>query len=88
VLRFSPGPADHLILADGEQTFTAADGDELDAEFENAVLNTTTGIAIGVFRFVGGTGRFAEASGSAVFVVEQNLITGEFEVTAVGHIDF
>jgi hypothetical protein len=53
------------------------------------VLDTTTGIGIGVFIFVGGTGRFEDASGSAEFVVMQDLSAPfPFEVTAIGSIDF
>ena len=87
VLSFTPGSAPNLILASGIQTFTAANGDELHATFTNAELNTTTGIATGVFIFIGGTGRFEEASGSADFVVMQDP-SGPFEVTATGTIDF
>jgi hypothetical protein len=87
VLTFSPGPAPNLILASGQETFTAANGDELYAEFTDAVLDTTTGIAHGEFVFVGGTGRFEGASGSAAFVVLQDP-SGSFELTAVGSIDF
>src|SRR5262245_53471435 len=54
VLSFTPGSASNLILASGIQTFTAANGDELHATFTNAELNTTTGIATGVFIFIGG----------------------------------
>jgi hypothetical protein len=42
----------------------------------------------GVFRFVGGTGRFAAARCSADFVVTVNPLTGGFELTMVGTIDF
>ena len=38
--------------------------------------------------FVGGTGRFSGASGSAGFVVVQNLATGAFSLNSVGIIDF
>lgn len=41
-----------------------------------------------VFHFVGGTGRFAGASGTADAVVVVNLITGAFEITMVGKIDY
>jgi hypothetical protein len=61
VLSFSAGPESHLIMASGQQTFTAANSDELHVEFEDAVLGTTTGIATGVFLFLGGTDRFEEA---------------------------
>jgi hypothetical protein len=65
----------------------AANGDELYVEFEDAELDTGTGIATGVFLFVGGTGRFKTASGSADFVVIQDP-SGPFELTTTGVIDF
>lgn len=77
-----------LILASGPVTFTAANGDALEGRLEDGVLDVTTGIATGVFRFSGGTGRFAGASGTGDFVVIQNLVTGAFEVTAVGTLDY
>jgi hypothetical protein len=86
VLTFS-GSAANLTLASGRETFTAANGDELNARFTNAELETTTGIAHGIFFFVGGTGRFNDASGSAPFVVLQDP-DGSFELTALGRIDF
>jgi hypothetical protein len=42
----------------------------------------------GIFHFAGGTGRFAEASGTADFVVTVNPLTGGFELTLVGTIDY
>jgi hypothetical protein len=84
---FPPDPAHpNLIPASGTETFTAANGDELHVEF-TGVLDTTTGIATAVFLFVGGTGQFEDASGSADFVVMQDP-SGPFEVTAVGNIDY
>jgi hypothetical protein len=88
-LSFVPDPNNpNLFLATGRVTFTAADGDQLDALIEDAVLDVTTGQATGVYRFIGGTGRFANASGTGELVVDQNLITGTFEGTAVGRIDY
>ena len=40
------------------------------------------------FRFVGGTGRFANATGTAEAVVVINLGTQAFEITMVGNIDY
>jgi hypothetical protein len=89
VLSFTPDADDpNLIRAAGTETFTAANGDKLNVVVTDAVLNTTTGIGTGVFRFEGGTGRFADASRSASFVVVQNLVTGAFKVDAIGVIDF
>lgn len=88
-LTFIPDPNNpNLILASGPVVFTAANGDTLEGRLEDGVLDVTTGIATGVFRFTGGTGRFAGASGTGDFVVIQNLVTGAFEVTAVGSIDY
>ena len=80
------------LLSSGSGTITAADGDTLLIEF-NGVLDppspgSTTAIDKPVFRFVGGTGRFAGANGSANSVVVVNLLTGAFEITMVGDIDY
>jgi hypothetical protein len=59
-----------VLLADGtlEGTlvFIAANGDELHADVEGGFISATT--AVGTYTFTGGTGRFANASGSAGFV--------------------
>ncbi|HEX9940911.1 MAG TPA: hypothetical protein VGG03_02745 [Thermoanaerobaculia bacterium] len=88
-LAFAPDPNDpNRVLASGSATFTAANGDELNGVITDASLDLTTGIGTGVFSFTGGTGRFEDASGSATFTVMQNLITGAFEITADGRIDY
>ena len=80
------------LLSSGTGTITAANGDTLLIEF-NGVLDppepgSPTGTDRPTFRFVGGTGRFANASGSADAVVVVNLATGAFEITMVGKIDY
>ena len=80
------------LLSSGSGTITAANGDLLYIEF-NGVLDppppgSGTGIDTPTFRFVGGTGRFAGASGTAEAVVVVNLGTGAFELTMVGNIDY
>lgn len=88
-LSFVPDPDNsHLILVTGEATFTAANGDELEGVMESAVLDVTTGIGNGVFVFTGGTGRFEGATGTVDFVVEQNLVTGAFEINGVGTLNY
>lgn len=88
-LTFTPDPNDpNRVLASGSATFTAANGDELNGFITNASLDLTTGIGTGIFSFAGGTGRFADASGAAGFAVHQNLITGAFEIAAIGRIDY
>jgi len=88
-VQFAPDPSDPTkAIVTGGSTFTAANGDKLETVIANGTLDATTGVGIGVVRFVGGTGRFAAASGSANIVVTQNLATGAFELTEVGTIDF
>lgn len=80
------------LLSNGVGTITAADGDTVLIEF-NGILDppapgSITAIDKPTFRFVGGTGRFAGASGVAEAVVVVNLATGAFEITMVGDIDY
>jgi hypothetical protein len=88
-LNLSPDPNDPTrVLASGAATFTAANGDELNGVITDGSLDLTTGIGTGVFSFAGGTGRFEDATGTAGFTVQQNLITGAFEIAAIGRIDY
>jgi hypothetical protein len=88
-LSLVPDPNNpNLLLVSGRVTLTAANGDQLDVLIEDAVLDATTGQAAGTVRFIGGTGRFANATGTGDLVVDQNLLTGAFEGTAVGRIDY
>lgn len=88
-LHFAPDPdSPTKLLATGGGTLTAADGDKLEFVLENSVLDIPTAISTGNFRFTGGTGRFASASGTTNYVVSQNLATGTFQLTSVGSIDF
>lgn len=92
-VNFSPDPNNPgRLLSSGSGTITAANGDIILVEF-NGVLEppepgSTTAIDRPVFHFVGGTGRFADVSGSANTVVVLNLLTGAFEATMVGNIDY
>ena len=86
---FNPDPTDPtLVHPSGDGVFVAADGDKLNIVIEDASMSLVTGIGGGTFRITGGTGRFANATGSMLAVVEQNFITGAYEVTAVGKIDY
>ena len=80
------------LLSSGSGTITAANGDTLLIEFSGVLDPPPPGSPIGIdkplFRFVGGTGRFAGASGSADAVVVVNLATGAFEITMVGDINY
>lgn len=92
-VNYTPDP-DHpgRLLSSGSGTITAANGDTLLVEFSGSLEapapGNTTAIDKPVFRFVGGTGRFAAASGQADAVVVVNLLTGAFEITMVGNIDY
>jgi hypothetical protein len=51
----------------GDVTFTAANGDQLNGKIAGAFTSAAT--AAGSYSFIGGTGRFANATGTAYFVV-------------------
>ena len=76
-----------VLHSSGEATLTAANGDKLEFQIDG-ILDPVAAVDQGVFRFVGGTGRFAGASGSVNFVVSINPVTGGFELTAVGTINY
>jgi hypothetical protein len=86
---FSPNPNDpNQIIPSGQATLTAANGDKLSFVVEDGSQSLITGVGTGHFRFIGGTGRFANATGIISYVVEQNFLTGAYTVTAVGSIDY
>ena len=86
---FTPDSSNPNILhPSGGGVFTAANGDKLNFVIVNGALDLTTGIGTGDFAFTGGTGRFANATGNTSGVIEQNLITGAYELTLVGNIDY
>lgn len=76
-----------VIRSSGDATITVANGDKLQIKIDG-VLDPVAGVDQGVFYFVGGTGRFEGASGSANFVVTINPVTGGFDLTLVGKIDY
>jgi hypothetical protein len=57
---FGPGGA-----ISGTLVFTAANGDQLSADFSGGFISPTT--AEGTYTFTGGTGRFSHATGTASF---------------------
>jgi hypothetical protein len=76
-----------VLHSSGQATLTAANGDKLQVQIDG-ILDPVAGVDQGVFHFLGGTGRFEGASGSANFVVNINPVTGGFELTVVGRIDY
>ncbi|HKE55505.1 MAG TPA: hypothetical protein VKB46_02350 [Pyrinomonadaceae bacterium] len=86
---FTPDASNRNILhPTGEGVFTAANGDKVNFIITGGDLDVTTGIGTGIFEFTGGTGRFANATGRTTAVVEQNFVTGAYEITLVGNIDY
>ena len=79
--------SDGVLRSSGEAALTAANGDKLQFQIDG-ILDPVAGVDQGVFRWVGGTGRFEGASGSANFLVTINPLTGGFELTLVGKIDY
>ena len=84
--KYTPD-ANGVLHSSGEATLTAANGDKLQVAIDG-ILDPVAGVDQGVFYFLGGTGRFEGASGSANFVVNINPLTGGFELTVVGRIDY
>jgi hypothetical protein len=88
-VQFTPDASNPNILhPSGGGVFTAANGDKLNFVIVNGALDLTTGIGTGDFAFTGGTGRFANATGQTSGVIEQNVITGAYELTMVGNINY
>ena len=78
----------NIVHPNGGGVFTAANGDKLNFIIISGALDLTTGIGTGDFEFTGGTGRFANATGHTTGVIQQNVVTGAYELTLVGNIDY
>ena len=76
-----------VLHSSGEATITAANGDKLQTRIDG-ILDPVAGMDQGVFYFVGGTGRFEGVTGSANFVVSINPLSGGFDLTVVGKINY
>ena len=76
-----------VLHSSGEATLTAANGDKLFIQIDG-ILDPVAAVDQGTFYFVGGTGRFEGASGSSNFHVAINPLTGGFELTVVGKINY
>jgi hypothetical protein len=76
----------------GALTMTAANGDKLDMEYTAIGFADETGTVLTIqadFVFAGGTGRFADATGSGVILVTAFLAEGlPFVATMKGTIDY
>jgi hypothetical protein len=88
-LQFLPDANDpNIVHPSGEVTYVASNGDRLPTVVENGSMDLRTGIATGYMVFQSGTGRFEGVSGRAAIVVVQNFVTGAYEFTMVGNINY
>ena len=85
-VAFSPTGDPAVLHVDGSIIYTAANGDELHAVVSGE-LNGLTGAITATVSYVGGTGRFASASGSAN-LAGQLGDGGAISVTVAGTIDY
>ena len=76
-----------VLHSSGDATLTAANGDKLLLTIDG-ILDPVAAMDQGIFHIVGGTGRFEGASGDANFVVQINPLTGGFDLTVVGKINY
>jgi hypothetical protein len=76
-----------VLHSSGDATLTAADGDKLFIQIDG-ILDPVAAIDQGAFHIVGGTGKFQGASGETNFVVVINPLTGGFDLTVVGKINY
>ena len=75
-----------VFLVEASATYTAANGDELWAVFTGH-LDFMTGNVTATVTYVGGTGRFTDASGTAT-LTGQRFADGSIELDVEGTIDF
>ena len=88
-VMFTPDASNpNIVHPNGGGVFTAANGDKLNFIIISGALDLTTGIGTGDFEFTGGTGRFANATGRTLGVIQQNIVTGAYVLTLVGKIDY
>ena len=88
-IEFVPDANDPSIVhVPGEITYVASNGDRLPTVIENGRMDLRTGIATGDMVFQSGSGRFEGVSGKAAIVVVQNFVTGAYEFTMVGNINY
>ena len=76
-----------MLHSSGEATLTASNGDKLLFQVDG-ILDPVAGVDQGFFHFAGGTGQFEGATGDLNFLVTINPVTGGFDLTAVGKINY
>jgi len=85
-VQFSPTDSGTLVHLEACSNYTAANGDHLYATFTGE-LDGATGAITATVTYVGGTGRFANATGTAT-LVGQILPDGSLKVAVQGTIDY
>jgi len=85
-VSFAPTSNPAVLAVTGWIIYVAANGDELHATVSGA-LDTSTGAITATVTYVGGTGRFVDASGSSS-LTGQMLGGGAVRVAVAGTIDF
>lgn len=85
-VKYTPD-ANGVLHSSGDATIVASDGDKLQIQIDG-ILDPAAGMDQGIFHIVGGTGRFEGATGDANFVVQINPVTGGFDLTVVGKINY
>ena len=85
-VQYTPD-ANGVLHSSGLATLTAANGDKLNCSIDG-ILDPVAAVDQGLFHFVGGTGQFENATGDANFIVSINPVTGGFELTVVGKINY
>ena len=85
-VKYTPD-ANGVLHSSGDATINAANGDKVQIQIEGT-LDPVAGMDQGLFHIVGGTGRFEGATGDANFVVQLNPLTGGFDLTVVGKINY
>ena len=74
-----------LVDVDGRATLIAANGDQLEASIEGT-LNPQTHHAVLAYEWKGGTGRFKNATGTAIWLVD--ITDNTYDVVADGVINY
>ncbi|MEO6594539.1 MAG: hypothetical protein ABIP94_07285 [Planctomycetota bacterium] len=85
-VAFAPTSNPAVLAVSGSIIYTAANGDQLHANL-NGTLNTSTGAIAAAVTYVGGTGRFVNASGSSN-LAGQMLGGGAVTVAVAGSINY
>ena len=85
-VSFTPTGAPAVLHVEGSIVYTAANGDQLHANVSGE-LNAVTGAVTANVSYVGGTGRFATATGSSSLSGQLGA-GGAISVTVSGRIDY